>query len=283
MAVVETQGKRDLEELQQSHVEAKRFLKSRFDGEEKAEATAHKESLMLMENSAKQRMQEARNRHQELMADSDLANGRKAAAAHESEWEKRKSHDAAYAQSPMETTLLEMERISKDRTATASEVLKKIAKLASPKNSDVAVTATDGDYVVDVAFDMSAMSHGETGSSTKHDTKEALQVEVREIIGRVMKDLYDHCGDRNIKKISVACKHGVRQQSIGFLGGLAPGTTEIKEIYRCAIRGTNARKITDWRNAPLHRVTDMLEVEMDGFPDLQIRQVTIPIPTLKLR
>jgi len=211
-----------------------------------------------------------------------LISGRKARASHSAEWLKREAHETDLATTAIEKTILEMDRISKEQATSPKEILEKVARLASPKRSDITVTAWQDVWVVRVGFDMAVMTRGEEGSSTKHTTKDDLKREVVEIISRVMKDLYDHCGDRGIHKIEVACKHGVREQVVGPSGfalsdlGFDTGTTVMKEIYRASIPAAAARKVSDWRKVPLHNVSDMLTVDHDEFPYLRISTQQVP-------
>ena len=115
------------------------------------------------------------------------------------------------------------------------------------------------------------MTSGEEGSRTKHHTIDSLKREVIEIISRVSKDMYDHCGQKGIGSIAAACTHGVRQTQFGLPFG---GTTVTKTIYQCSITGSDAKKIPDWRGVPLHKVEDMLAVEHNEFPYLRIVTTT---------
>ncbi len=103
-----------------------------------------------------------------------------------------------------------------DDSQTVKSLLHRVATLAAPNNAKVSVDLEDRGYRVRAAFNMDVMIHGEEGASTKHRSKDSLQHEVRLIISRVMKDLYEHCGQHGIESIQVACEHGVIEKAKRF-------------------------------------------------------------------
>lgn len=271
-----------------------------------------------LEAENQQRRQQDAAEHDKSMSDSELISGSRAATAHEAEWNRRLAYDPELATTLREKTILEIEAISKDRSMAAQKILEKVAKLASPRNSEIEVETMAQGFRVDVKFDMSVMTSGEQGSRTKHNSIDSLKRETVEIIARVLKDLYDHCGQKGIDNIAVACTHGVQVSSspAGIAGtfrpptsaypgvpsvtrglpkssfpGISGGTSGVptspfagvsskptvtKTIYKCCIPVSGARRIMDWRRAPLHRVEDMLKVEHNEFPRLRIVTTTVP-------
>jgi hypothetical protein len=111
---------------------------------------------------------------------------------HKDEWHKRLSYDPQYAISPREQAILKMISISTDKTLPTDQILREVALLAAPHGSKIYISEEWDGYAVNVSFEMALMSSGEFGSFTKHSTVESLREEVIDIIGRVMKDLYEH-------------------------------------------------------------------------------------------
>lgn len=222
--------------------------------------SSYEAQLQRLEEKHQQRIQQDYTEHQRLMADQELITGIRAKQSRQQEWDRRCAYDPDLAGSAREKTILEIVNVSKNTSLPAQEILKKVAILASPKNATVDVTSGTKGFVIDVDFDMSVMTTGEEGSRTKHTTIESLKREVIEIISRVFKDLYDHCGQKEINRITVACKHGVRQLV----------NTVDMVIYKCSIPASDAKKIASWRRVPLHKVAEFLKVEHDEFPNLKI-------------
>lgn len=210
-------------------------------------------------------------KHRKLMEDNELISGNRARQSHEQEWNRRTEFDPAFARTKREKTILDIVALSKQESLPAQELLQRVAILSAPKESSVDVTPTQGGFRVAVTFDMSVMTSGEQGSRTKHTSIESLKREVVEIMSHVSKDMYDHCGQKGIATISVACTHGVQQSQFGLSFG---GTTVTTTIYQCAISQAKAKKVPDWRRMPLHKVAEMFEVEHDEFPHLRIVTTT---------
>lgn len=211
--------------------------------------------------------------HRKLMEDNELISGNRARQSHEQEWNRRTKFDPAFARTKREKTILDIVALSKQESLPAQELLQRVSTLAAPKKSTSEVTLVKGGFRVAVTFDMSVMTSGEQGSRTKHTSIESLKREVVEIMSHVSKDMYDHCGQKGIATISVSCTHGVQQSQFGLSFG---GTTVTKTIYKCAITGSDARKVADWRRVPLHKVADMFRVEHNEFPYLRIVTTTTP-------
>jgi len=210
--------------------------------------------------------------HQAILRDEEVISGRRAEEQHRVEWQERMAYDPKYARTPRERTILEIAEIAGDESIDAQQVLEKVAELASPRNAEVTVEEQEGAFRVKVAFDMAVMTSGEEGSRTKHSTIDSLKRETTEIIARVMKDLYDHCGKRDIEQIEVACKHGVEE----WIAPGIPGPTSIIVIYDCRMSTADVVKIGNWRSVQLHTVADHLEVQHNNFPNIRIKFTTVP-------
>jgi len=201
---------------------------------------------------------------QKELVDTDLVSGNRARQAHEQEWKRRSEYDPSFARTAREKTILQISALARDKELPAIDILRRVAILAAPKLATVEVVPTGSGYRLLITFDMSVMTSGEEGALTKHLTIDSLKEEVVEIISRVSKDMYDHCGHKGIGRIAVACTHGVMNDD------LTGGGTETKTIYQCAISGSDAKKVPDWRSVPIHKVAGLLQVEHNEFPDLRI-------------
>lgn len=237
-------------------------------------------------------MEELAARFETLKADPAVLAGTAAEENRRKEWEARLRKEAIFAATPREQTLLKIQTIAKDSSLTAQDLLREVALLASPQGANVTVNHSGGQgYVTKVTFDMSAMTHGEVGSATKHTSKDSLQREVREIIGRVMKDLWAYCGSKGIEKVQVACTHGVQMASdIEMLRSMGIDPSQLRKskdlrttssietirIYECSISGADAMRIPDWKAAAVHRVIEMMKVDYDKFPELTITTTRTP-------
>jgi len=209
--------------------------------------------------------------HSKHMVDEDLISGKRARERHAEEWNRRCKYDAAFAKTTREKMILEISALSKDKFLPAEELLRRIATLAAPRKATIEITPQGNAFRVDVTFDMSVMTSGEEGSRTKHTTIDSLKREVIEIISRISKDMYDHCGQKGIDGIALACTHGVRQTQFGISVG---GSTVTKVIYKCSFAGSDAKRVPDWHGIELHKVEDMFKVEHNEFPYLRIVTTT---------
>jgi hypothetical protein len=234
----------------------------------------NKERMERLIESNQQQEKKDPEEHKKEMADKDLISGNRALEAHEQEWKKRSEYDPAFARTTREKTILQISSLAKDKSLPAKDLLQKVAVLAAPRNSKVVVTPNENSFQIAVSFDMSVMTSGEEGSRTKHTTIESLKREAIEIISRVARDMYDHCGQKEIESIGVACTHGVKQSQFGIPSSTSHTITTT--IYKCAISGTDAKKVPSWRDVPLHKVEAMLKVEHDEFPYLRIIVTTVP-------
>jgi len=246
------------------------FLVRRGERQVRQLKTQYEAEIEKLTAADKRQAEQDLAQHRKDMADNELTSGNRAREAHEQEWTKRSEYDPAFARTTREKTILQISALAKDKSLPAQELLQRVAVLAAPRKSTVEVTSAEDGFRLVVTFDMSVMTSGEEGSRTKHSTIDSLKREVIEIISRVSKDMYDHCGQKGIDSIAAACTHGVRQSQFGItLQGIVT-----KTIYKCSITGAEAKRVPDWRGVPLHKVEDMLKVEQDEFPNLRIVTTT---------
>jgi hypothetical protein len=229
---------------------------------------------LLEAEATRQKEAEERSQMQQL-ADIDLVNGAKARRQHEEEWQQRLTNAPVFAVSRRERIILQIASISNNSNLSPAQVLEQVATLSSPRGAKIHVASEGGELRVQVVFDMSALTSGEQGARTKHYTVKALKAEAVELMARVFRDLYLHCGRRGISDISVACTHGVLIDA----GSPALSRTATQTIYQCHIPEANARKVDDWGRSPLHRVIDVFDVQTDDFPNLRIQTTSSPVPS----
>jgi len=144
--------------------------------------------------------------------------------------------------------------------------------------------------VLSVSFDMSSLTSGEQGSRTKHHTKAQLRREVEDLTARVFKDVFFHCGRREIAAVAVGCKHGVvmrgqappdkaahraRDELPLFWqveADLATRDGEVKDIvlFMSEITHSTASTIHDWRTIKTYELAERWHVVQDEFPHIEI-------------
>ncbi len=215
--------------------------------------------------------------HRARITDPAIVDGSKARAAHNSEWQRRQAHDPRLAQSLAERSLLEMEQVGADKMISAKAALEKVASLASPPGSRVAVTPEGNLFAVKVAYRMAALTSGETGATTKHTSKASMRAEIQRLSAQVTRDLFTYCGSRGISSIALTCNH-TTMKSI-----LPPGATEEEKeilrsrakkaqskLHRVVLDGLAARNISNWSRASEGEILKLLRVDFDGFDSIQI-------------
>jgi len=82
--------------------------------------------------------------------------------------EDRGSFDKRFALSPREKTQLRMRNLSSDSTKSFHNIIRSIAKEASPTGSDINVSESSKGIALYIDFEMSSVTSGEYGTRTKH-------------------------------------------------------------------------------------------------------------------
>lgn len=208
----------------------------------------------------------------------DLVSGKLARDRHADEWAKRLAHDPALAFTPAEKLLLDIERVGRDPQLAGREALEAVLRLVAPEGSTNQIVAEGDQFRVELAFKMSALSPNVQGAWTKHESVEALKQETILRCAQVMRDLFDSCGWRGLRQLRISCNHAVLTaddppgETNPPAGTTAPGApAEWQVLYRCAIAEPTISRIASWRLLPLHKVADLMTVELDGFPQIRLR------------
>lgn len=225
--------------------------------------------------------------HESRLQDPQVLSGEKAEARHELEWSRRAAHDPQFALSPMENTLLRMEKLGNDPAITARQALHEVAMLAAPSGSAVEVAPHGDGFDVKVAFKLSAMSTHESGFITKHATAIALRQEVHLVSAKLIRNLFDNCGSRGIRSLHLSCNRATRQYLIPDNATEAEGMELLRQaplamssIYRLSIDGKDARTISSWRTASTADILNRCRIVSDGLTDMTIlRGGSMPVPT----
>lgn len=240
---------------------------------------SHAKQLTEDESTRNRAEGQLKSAHEALLRNAHFLSGDAAYARHEAEWTRRASHDPGFATTPMELSLLKMERLGKDASIAAVQALTEVALMAAPKGSRVEIAPMGRGFAVKVAFKLSSLSQNESGGITKHDTADALRDEVRLVSAQLTRQLFDYCGSRGIERLQLSCNRALRRTAI-------PGNateTEQRElrrrspltmasIYRIAVNGESARSIASWRTASTREVMELFLVEADGLVNLNITQ-----------
>lgn len=203
--------------------------------------------------------------HLRQLKDPKVLDGTVARKEHEEEWRKRLAHDRQYARSKAEMTLIKVAELGRNGQLGDDAALAAMARLVAPPESTVKVVPYRGGNRIDVRFDMSKMTSGEHGARTKHTSLDSLKREVEEIMSRVMKDLYQNCKGRSLRKITVFCEHGVRQMRKGISQGVT-----MQSLYGADMTAEQAGKIRDWTTATEQMVMHNWAVVTNEFPNLRI-------------
>lgn len=268
LAVFWLRGEWQLSRLTRQHAAER----SALEQEQAAEDAA-------LEEAIRERAAAEEAAHQKLLADQDFIQGKAGARARDAEWERRLAHDPTLATTAFETNLLHMSRLGTDPRVSAREALSKVALLSAPPGSRAEVVAAGDQFVVRVAFKMSALVSEEAGAVTKHTSKESMRREVEEISARVLRDLFDSCGTRGIAKIQVSCNHAVRK-SIQMADATeaerreisSRGSTVMDKLYRMSLGAEVARSVADWRRISLGELLGKMTVEYDGLRTLELNK-----------
>jgi len=182
-------------------------------------------------------------------------------------WSERKNYNSRYAITPREKAQLEMISLAKDKTKTIEEIIKSIAIKAAPKNSTIKVYATSNGLRLDIDFDMSELTSGEQGSSTKHLTIGSLKNEVIRLISRVTNDVYSFCQYLDLAKIAIGCRHYVNYES-----GYSSSNEKNTILYKIRL---DKKDIKELKNNPfldIYSTTRYFKIEKDDFPNLHIEK-----------
>lgn len=182
-------------------------------------------------------------------------------------WDSRKKRDNKYALTIREKALLEMQAISLDRERTIEDKIEKIARKASPNNSEIIVTSKIGGFMLDVNFNMSEMTSGESGSRTKHHDKKTLQNEVIKIISRVEKDVYTFCKDFRLESLRIGLKHGIVKKI-----GLKHKIEEVIILYKTSLK-IQGNAIAELKENPfldIYSNPKFRNIMIDEFPNIEI-------------
>lgn len=143
----------------------------------------------------------------EVAAIDSTALTRAALSHYKTVWNARKNREGAFAISDREHALLKMMALAKDPTKAPRDIVEEIAREAAPQGADISVLQGRGGMELSVDFDMNVLTHGEQGTRTKHETVDSLRSEVERLLGRVANDVYEHCKDLDLRRISFGCRH----------------------------------------------------------------------------
>jgi len=181
-------------------------------------------------------------------------------------WEERRNYESKYAITPREKAQLEMLSLSKDKTKSIEDIISGIASKAAPRNSTINVHALSNGYGLDIDFDMSEISSGEDGTSTKHQSIDSLRKDVVRLISKVTNDVYQFCQKLDLEYISIGCRHYVRQYN-EYKSYSGEANTI---LYKIRIE---KKDLYELRNNPFldtYSTTKYFKVEEDEFSNITI-------------
>jgi len=224
--------------------------------------------------------------HTARLQNTALVSGELAQSNRAVEWQKRLAHDPEFAHSPLERTMLKMQKVGSDPALATREALEEVARLATPRGSRIEVTNAHDRLALRVAFKMSAVLPSAAGVAMKHKSTASMRREAEEGSAYIMKELFDHCGARGIARLSLSCNYAI------YAGGHIPRAAtdaERKELekrgavimaclYRITIDESKAVAVPSWRAISIPRVIELMRVDYDGISNLQISDLPLHIP-----
>ena len=182
----------------------------------------------------------------------------------------RKAYSKKYALTKREKAQLRMRSLSKDKTKRPQEIIAEIAREAAPPGSAINVRATKSGFSLDVEFPMSALTDGEQGSRTKHETIHSLKKEVVSLISQVTSDVFQFCQDIDLEAISLGCRHVVTDSR-------PDGTTEDHDttLYKIVLDGDDLRELKQNPFLKIYSTTEHFKITVDAFPTLKIEKTRL--------
>ena len=177
----------------------------------------------------------------------------------------RSSFDMKYALTQREKALLNMRNLSSDSNKSYHQAIKAVAKEASPQGAEIKVSESSSGISLFIDFDMSSMTSGESGTRTKHNTKESLKKEVGTLISRVTNDVYQFCKTLDLKKIYIGCRHYVRTQ---YSDGSEKNENTI--LYKVFIETDKIAKLSNNPFLDTYSTKKYFQVQEDNFSDIEI-------------
>jgi hypothetical protein len=130
-----------------------------------------------------------------------------------------------------------------------------------------------------VDFDMNVLTHGEHGTQTKHITVNSLRTEVEQLLGRVANDVYEHCKDLGLRKISFGCRHHVRMttrtpsQYVTWQHSRS-SKTENLILLKVALRLRDVGNVTHNPFLDSYSISTDFTIEVDNFDTITIEEET---------
>ncbi len=237
------------------------------------------QELQQVQDRIEARLKTETSFYQNLLTNADLISGKLARVRHNEEWDRRLRHDPAFAASPLERTLLEVERVGRDPGIAARQALEQVIRMVAPPESTNKIIADGDKFSIELAFKISALSPHEQGAWTRHASLEEMKQETVLMCAQVMRDLFDSCGWRGIRKIQISANHAVRHSDAApeVAGPEQPlpvteAPVDWDVVYRCSISEAAAAQVASWRLLPLHKIAALMTVETDGFQKLSINR-----------
>jgi hypothetical protein len=249
-------------------------IRSTTSGNAQRIAAEHQAALRKLQAEHDDRETALENTHRAQLADARLISGVNAAARHADEWRRRQAHDPAFANSLIEKTLLEVERLGKDPALSAEAALRKVAELVTPPGSRIEVTQGDRGFIVRVAFRLSAVDPNEAGGGTRHTSSADVRKQIEEVTAHVIKDLFDSTGARGIQRLSVSCNRAL------VTGKDDNEHLAMRSLYRAVVEADQASQIANWRSLSTRQIAALMKVEHDVLATVVISKGGKPGLTL---
>lgn len=201
-------------------------------------------------------------KHRAKLQDAGLVSGKMAAQKRSEEWKRRQNHDPQLAETWLEKSLVEAEKLGRNSEIASEVALKHVAEMVSPEGSRIDVKPSGDRFEVRVAFRLSAVMPDEAGSATRHTNSMAMRREIEDVTARVVKALFDFCGSRGIQTLSVSCNRALAEGEPGH------ERLVMRSLYRVSLNAEEAATVASWRSIPLPRVAKLWKVERDSIANV---------------
>lgn len=222
-----------------------------------------------LENNRKEQEKELSTRRNQLMTEvaaihvDDL---RRSATEHfNQEMSERKGFGKRFALSPREKAQLTMKSLASDESKSFYEIVRSVAREASPQGADIRITTSTEGIELNVDFDMSSMTSGEYGTRTKHQTIESLRKEVDYVTSRVANDILQFCKALKIEVIHIGCRHYTKA-SMTYGDSIDQNTL----LYKVSIQKNRVKELTSNPYLDFYSTTKYMQVETDNFDNIKI-------------
>lgn len=261
-------------------------FRSKLDSQLGAARAEHETEWLRRVEEDNSRVRAQESAHAARLQDKLLISGELARRNRDTEWAKRLARDPEFALSPLERTMVRMQKVGADPALATREALEEVARLAAPPGSRIEVTNAFNNLALRVAFKMSAVVPSAAGVAMKHKSNASMRREAQEGSAYIMKELFDACGARGIARLSLSCNYAVYAHSFIPQAATEAERKELEKrgavimacLYRVSIDASKAAAVPNWRTISIPRVIELMRVDYDGISSLTVSALPLNVP-----